>query len=36
VTLSRQPLPPTLGPIYVDPRQVEVQGKVVMVIRQLQ
>lgn len=32
-----QPANPTVKPIYVDdPRQVEVQGKVVMVIRQLQ
>jgi len=32
-----QPANPTMRPIYIDdPRQVEVQGKVVMVIRQLQ
>ena len=32
-----QPANPTMRPIYVDdPRQVEVQGKVVMVIRQVQ
>jgi len=32
-----QPANPTMRPIYVDDsRQVEVQGKVVMVIRQLQ
>ncbi len=31
-----QPANPTMTPIYLDPRQVEVQGKVVMVIRQLQ
>lgn len=31
-----QPANPAMGPIYVDPRQVEVQGKVVMVVRQLQ
>jgi repressor LexA len=32
-----QPANPAMRPIYVDdPRQVEVQGKVVMVIRQLQ
>jgi repressor LexA len=31
-----QPANPTMGPIYVHPRQVEVQGKVVMVVRQLQ
>lgn len=32
-----QPANPTMRPIYVDdPNQVEVQGKVVMVIRQLQ
>jgi repressor LexA len=30
-----QPANPSMGPIYVDPRQVEVQGKVVMVVRQL-
>jgi repressor LexA len=31
-----QPANPTMEPIFVDPRQVEVQGRVVMVIRQLQ
>jgi repressor LexA len=31
-----QPANPTMNPIYVNPRQVEVQGKVVMVVRQLQ
>ena len=31
-----QPANPAMGPIYVDPHQVEVQGKVVMVVRQLQ
>ena len=31
-----QPANPTMMPIYVDPRQVEVQGRVMMVIRQLQ
>ncbi len=32
-----QPANPTMQPIYIpDPRQVEVQGKVVMVVRQLQ
>ena len=31
-----QPANPTMTPIYLNPRQVEVQGKVVMVIRQLQ
>jgi repressor LexA len=32
-----QPANPTMRPIYIDdPRQVEVQGRVVMVIRQLQ
>jgi repressor LexA len=31
-----QPANPTMGPIYVDPQQVEVQGKVMMVVRQLQ
>jgi len=31
-----QPANPTMRPIYVNPRQVEVQGKVVMVVRQLQ
>ena len=30
-----QPANPSMGPIYVDPFQVEVQGKVVMVVRQL-
>jgi repressor LexA len=30
-----QPANPTMLPIFVDPGQVEVQGKVVMVIRQL-
>jgi repressor LexA len=29
-----QPANPTMGPIYVDPDDVEVQGKVVMVVRQ--
>ncbi len=31
-----QPANPTLTPLYFEPRQVEVQGKVMMVIRQLQ
>jgi repressor LexA len=31
-----QPANPTMKAIYVNPRQVEVQGKVMMVIRQLQ
>jgi repressor LexA len=31
-----QPANPTMAPIYVNPRHVEVQGKVVMVVRQLQ
>jgi repressor LexA len=30
-----QPANPTMQPIYVNPRQVEVQGKVMMVVRQL-
>jgi repressor LexA len=30
-----QPANPMMGPIYVNPRQVEVQGKVMMVVRQL-
>ena len=30
-----QPANPSMGPIYVDPHQVEIQGKVVMVVRQL-
>ena len=31
-----QPANPTMGPIYVDdPSEVEIQGKVVMVIRQI-
>jgi repressor LexA len=31
-----QPANPSMGPIYVNPHQVEIQGKVVMVVRQLQ
>lgn len=31
-----QPMNPTLGPIYADPREVRIQGKVVLVVRQLQ
>ncbi len=31
-----QPMNPTMKPFYADPRNVEVQGKVVLVIRQLQ
>ena len=31
-----QPANPTMQPIYVNPHQVEVQGKVMMVVRQLQ
>jgi repressor LexA len=31
-----QPANPTMQPIYADPDDVEVQGKVVMVIRQLE
>ena len=31
-----QPMNPTMKPFYQDPRNVEVQGKVVLVIRQLQ
>ena len=31
-----QPANPVMQPIYVDPRQVEVQGRVIMVIRRLQ
>ena len=31
-----QPANPYMDPIYVDPRNVEVQGKVVLVVRQLQ
>lgn len=31
-----QPMNPTLGPIYADPRDVRIQGKVVLVVRQLQ
>ena len=31
-----QPMNPTMEPFYADPRNVEVQGKVVLVIRQLQ
>lgn len=29
-----QPANPTMGPIYVEPEEVQVQGKVVMVVRQ--
>ena len=36
VQVRLQPANPSMGPIYVDPRQVEIQGKVVMVVRQLQ
>jgi repressor LexA len=28
-----QPANPTMGPIYADPKNVEVQGRVVLVIR---
>jgi repressor LexA len=31
-----QPMNPTMKPFFADPRNVEVQGKVVLVIRQLQ
>ncbi len=31
-----QPMNPTMKPFYADPRNVEVQGKVVLVIRRLQ
>jgi len=31
-----QPANPTMQPIYADPTNVQVQGKVVMVIRQLE
>jgi repressor LexA len=30
-----QPANPTMGPIYADPNNVEVQGKVILVVRQL-
>lgn len=30
-----QPANPTMGPIYADPENVEIQGKVVLVLRQL-
>lgn len=30
-----QPANPTMGPIYVDPKNVKVQGKVVLVLRQM-
>lgn len=30
-----QPANPTMGPIYADPENVEVQGKVILVVRQL-
>ena len=29
-----QPANPTLQPIYVDPEEVQIQGKVLMVLRQ--
>jgi repressor LexA len=35
-TVRLQPANPTMQPIYVDPANLEVQGKVVMVIRRLQ
>lgn len=31
-----QPMNPTLKPMYVDPRDVRIQGKVILVVRQLQ
>jgi len=31
-----QPANPTMQPLYLDPRQIEIQGKVMMVIRHLQ
>lgn len=31
-----QPMNPTLNPIYADPRDVRIQGKVILVVRQLQ
>jgi repressor LexA len=31
-----QPMNPTMKPFYADPRNVEVQGKVVLIIRQIQ
>jgi repressor LexA len=31
-----QPMNPTMKPFFVDPNNVEVQGKVVLVVRQLQ
>lgn len=31
-----QPMNPTLKPIYADPRDVRIQGKVILVVRQLQ
>jgi len=34
-TIRLQPANPTMEPIYADPQQVRVQGKVVMVIRQV-
>jgi repressor LexA len=30
-----QPMNPTLKPIYADPRDVQIQGKVILVVRQL-
>jgi repressor LexA len=35
-TIRLQPANPTMQPIYADPSNVQVQGKVVMVIRQLE
>jgi repressor LexA len=31
-----QPMNPTMKPFYADPNNVEIQGKVILVIRQLQ
>ncbi|HID51631.1 MAG TPA: repressor LexA, partial [Anaerolineae bacterium] len=30
-----QPANPTMEPIYVDPEQVQVQGKVMLILRQM-
>jgi repressor LexA len=31
-----QPANPTMDPIYVDPQNIEIRGKIVAVIRQLE
>ena len=34
-TIRLQPANPTMSPIYAEPADVQVQGKVVMVVRQM-